>query len=102
MRPWLFMFGGMGVWAIHFAGIYAIASVFDVIATANAPSSRLATGALTLVCLAANAALFVATSFRRGKDTGDSVLRWMLTVGALMAAISFVSVAWQGLPALIA
>lgn len=99
MRPWLLMFGGMIVWAIHFAGIYAIASVFDVIATADAPGSRLATGALTLVCLAADAALFAATTFRRDRDD-DDVLGWMLTVGALMAVISFISVAWQGLPAI--
>lgn len=102
MRPWLLLFGGMIVWAVHFAGIYAIASVFDLVSEADAPGSRLATGALTLGCLAADAALFAATTIWLGRDAGDDVLGWMLTVGALMAAISFVSVAWQGLPALFA
>lgn len=94
------MMGGMLVWAVHFAGIYAIASVFDVIATADALGSRVATGALTLVCLAADAALFLVTALRRKGDVGDPVIRWMMAVGTLIAAVSFVSVAWQGLPAL--
>ena len=100
MRPWLLMFGGMIVWAIHFGGIYAIASVFDVISVADAFGSRLAIGALTLACLAADGALFVVTANRPNKHEGDVVLSWMVTVGALMAAISFVAVAWQGLPTL--
>lgn len=102
MRPWLIMFGGMVVWAIHFGGIYAIASVFDVVSSAESPGSRWATGGLTLACLAANAVLVLVALGRRRKVAADPVIAWVYSTGGLLAALSFVSVAWQGLPALLA
>lgn len=102
MRPWLLMLGGMVVWAIHFAGIYGIASAFDVISSADALESRWATGFLTLACLAANAVLVFVMLGRRRKVAADPVVAWAYSVGGLLAALSFVSVAWQGLPGLLA
>ncbi len=101
MRLWLLLFGGMLVWAVHFVGIYAIASVFDVIASSDASGSRIATGILTLACLTADATIIFVTLFQRGRASNDPVVTWMMSVGALLAAISFLSVAWQGLPALL-
>lgn len=102
VRLWLVTFGGLLVWAIHFGGSYGVASVFDVIDRADAPLSRLFTGGLTLACLAANVALFVLVlRLRRREAGGDFVRDWMLSIGALNAAGSFVAVLWQGLPAVV-
>jgi hypothetical protein len=98
MLNWLLMLGGMLVWMVHFAAIYTTSSVFDVISEADAPGARWTVGAVTIACLAANAALFALNlrGLRR-----DEVTAWMHSVGAILAALSFVSVAWQGLPAVI-
>jgi hypothetical protein len=101
MRAWLLMLGGLLIWAVHFGGVYGIASVFDVISSADAPLSRLSAGALTLASLAANAALFVYVAGARKRRKGDAVADWVLSIGALNAAISFVAVLWQGLPAIV-
>jgi len=98
MWNWFLMLGGMLVWALHFGGIYATASMFDVISEADAHGALWTVAALTAACLVANAALF-AVNLRGLKE--DAVIAWMRSVGGILAALSFVSVAWQGLPALI-
>ncbi len=93
------MLGGLLVWAVHFTGAYAMASVADVAGRADAPAARLAVGGFTAACLLADAILLVVAwrSFRREDDIGQ----WMASIGALGALFSFVAVAWQGLPALV-
>lgn len=103
MMRWFLLLGGMLVWAIHFGGAYAIASVFDLLSDDDAPAALWATGGLTLLCLMANAVLLavIASRFRR-VPPDDVAGSWMLSGGALLAGLSFISVAWQGLPALFA
>lgn len=101
MRSWLLMLGGLLVWAVHFGGSYGIASVFDVISEADAPLARLLAGALTIASLTANAALFVYIARARKRRKDDEVGDWILSVGALNAAVSLLAVLWQGLPAIV-
>lgn len=101
MRAWLLMLGGMVVWVVHFGGVYAIASVFDVVSNADAPASLWLSGALTVVCLLANAALLLLIVRLRRRRGDDFVADWVLSLGALNAALSFVAVLWQGLPTIV-
>lgn len=100
MRPWLFLLGPFLLWGLHFGGVYAIASVFDVISEADAPGSRWSTAGFSLACLIAAVALGVASARGARRETTEA-RRWMLSLGAMGAALTAISVVWQGLPALI-
>lgn len=101
MGRWLLLLGGMIVWAIHFLGIYGIASVGDVVAEANAPAALWSIGALTLLCAGADVVIG-ATALRRPLTPDDGLDRFVRTAGALGAGLSLVAVIWQGLPILVA
>ena len=101
MRAWFFLLGGMTVWAVHFMGAYAIASIADVAAEADAPAARWSVGAFTLACLAADGLILAAVVRGLRRATGDGLDQWILSVGGLGAALSLLAVFWQGLPALV-
>lgn len=95
MGKWTILLGGLAIWAAHFFLLYGFASIW--------PGHHLArwlAGAATLAALAADAALIVAL-LRRRRSGGDDFDRWMIDGGLLGAFLSTVSVAWQGLPALL-
>jgi hypothetical protein len=98
MWNWFLMLGGMLVWAFHFGAIYATSSIAAVISESDAPFSLWIVAAITLLCLTANAGLLAYNL--RTRPHGE-VIAWMRSVGAILAGLSFVAVAWQGIPALI-
>jgi hypothetical protein len=92
------MLGGMMVWAAHFGGVYAIASVFDVVSEADAPASRWISVAWTGVCLLADVCLLLTIRRLGRRSPGDEIDGWVRSVGMLGASFSLVAVLWQGLP----
>ena len=42
MRRWVWMLGGLIVWTIHFMGVYALASLADVVSRADDFAWRMA------------------------------------------------------------
>lgn len=98
MRRWLSLTGGLLIWAAHFLGVYVIASLADVVATADDPAWRLGGVIFSLVCLVGIAVLAVGV-FRSGR--GDSseerrgFERSVALGGCLIAAIGIV---FQTLP----
>ena len=100
MRAWLFMLAGLIVWAVHFMGVYAIASVAAVVGQADGPLALWLIGVLTLFCATADA-LILAAAMRQGRRAADGLERLICSLAGLAAAISIVAVLWQGLPALI-
>lgn len=98
MRRWLFMLGGLLVWAVHFLGVYSIASVFDVVARADIAPSRIGVGLLTLVCACADV-LILAAALRLVRRAGDEADRFIAYLAAASAGLSLIAVLWQGLPA---
>lgn len=101
MLRWVWMLGGLILWAIHFLGVYVIASIGDVVDRADALGWRMAGLGFSVVCAAA-AAILIALSLarlRRGEDDPDWRFREHLAV--LGAAIALVSIIWQALPTLI-
>ena len=92
MRAWLFLLGGMIVWAADFFLLYAIGSIFL--------TSTLARGlaiVVTLAALAADAWLLRAAWAAYGSKR-DRYARWMSLMAAMSASISIVGVLWLGLP----
>ena len=57
MVRWLFLLGGLIVWLVHFLGVYAIASIADVVQTADAPGSLWAVVLFSRICAGADLAL---------------------------------------------
>jgi len=98
MGAWAFMLGGLVVWAVHFLGVYGVASVADVAGRADMPASLWSVAALTLACAAADGVL-LAAAFRRLRSAPDPLAGFTAGVAALGAGVSLVAVAWQGLPA---
>lgn len=99
MQRWLYMLGGLLVWAVHFVGVYVIASIGDVVSSADDPTWRLAGLAFSTVCAAVALGLLV-QSLRRADDGTDTVDlgNTLARFGALLALISVI---WQTLPTIV-
>ena len=87
MRTWLMLLGGLLLWAGHFFALYLIAEFWG-----DGRPARLAAAALTLLGLAANAALLLRL---RRADT------WVRRIGGTGALLAILAIAWQGLPLLL-
>lgn len=99
MLRWLAMFSGLLIWGLHFMGVYAIASIADVVADADAAIARAAVGVFTAACVAALVAIFVATLRRaRPADDVDGLVHLSAQVGS---GVSIIAVLWQGLPVIV-
>ena len=97
MRAWLLLLGGMLMWTVHFFALYALGSVFE----STAPA-RIGTGAVTIACLAADVWILILCVRTARRNDADTVIGWPARLGAPVATLSLVAVAWQGLPALLA
>ena len=97
MRAWLLLLGGMIVWTAHFFALYGLGSVFGTSLTA-----RIATALVTVACLAADAWLLWLCVATARRHDAEAVIGWPARLGAPVAVLSLVAVAWQGLPALLA
>ena len=93
MRKWLLLLGGLIVWAVHFFLLYGFGSVFPGDPLANKLSI-----VATIACLSANAGLLWLAATLRLSGKGDDLDRWIIDIGGIGAALSFLAVAWQMLP----
>lgn len=99
MRRWLPLLGGLIVWAAHFLGVYAIASVADVLGQADARAAIWSVAGFTLLCAAADVAIGL-FALRGDRGSDDGMERLIHRGGAWGAGLSLVAVLWQGLPIL--
>lgn len=99
MQRWFYMLGGFLVWAIHFVGIYAIASIGDVVARADDRTWRGLGLAFSVVCVGAAIAL-LAQALRR-PDDGSGTTDLANLLARCGAGIALVSIVWQTLPTVI-
>jgi hypothetical protein len=100
MRRWAWMLGGLIVWAIHFAGVYALASLAAVVSAADDRAWRMTGLAFSGVCILAALALAVLAA-RRLDTSADPVIRFWNLLACLGAGLAAVAILWQALPALI-
>lgn len=94
------MLGGLIVWAVHFVGVYALASIGDVVTYAEDAPWRLAVAVFSGLCLAAALfLLWVAARKLRRQDHAGS--RFVPELSALGSGVGLIAIAWQALPAIV-
>lgn len=100
MLRWAWMLGALIVWTIHFMGVYAIASLADVVSRADDPAWRMAGLAFSAVCLSVvvGLGLWAARRVRRRSDLATGFGDQLALLGAGVAAVAIV---WQALPTVI-
>jgi hypothetical protein len=98
MKRWLFLLAGPLIWTGHFFGVYGIASIADVLTEADDPLARMIVFAFSAACALA-AALVGAAAWRAARRQGDDLDRFTVSVAGLGAAVAFVAILWQALPA---
>lgn len=100
MLRWLWMLGGLIVWTVHFMGVYAIASLGDVVSRADDPLWRMIGLAFSGACLLA--ALAIAGGAARGlRRAGDPSARFGDQLALLGGGVAALAIVWQALPTVI-
>lgn len=94
MKRWLLILGGLLIWAAHFLGAYAAASIFP-----GEPAANILALVATVAALGADGILLWFT-LGRARVASDAFEGWTWRLGATSAALSLVAVLWQGMPAL--
>ena len=100
MRRWAWMLGGLIVWTIHFMGVYAIASLADVVSAADDPAWRMGGLAFSAACLFAALGL-AALAFRRVRHPSDSMAGFGDQLALLGGGVAALAILWQALPTVI-
>ena len=100
MRRWLWMLGGLIVWTVHFMGIYAIASVADVVSRADDAGWRMIGLAFSAACLLAALAISAWAGRRLGRGTDPSTA-FGDQLALLGGGVATVAIVWQALPTVI-
>ena len=97
MRRWLFLLGGLLIWAAHFLGVYVISSLGDVVATADAPVWRMAALGFSGLCIVAEAGFLLVVAGRGRIVTGE-LEPFITAVGVTGGLVGLIGIAWQALP----
>ncbi|MDP2258878.1 MAG: hypothetical protein Q8J89_04100 [Caulobacter sp.] len=102
MRRWIFTLGGLLLWAVHFVGVYAIASLADTVSTADAVGWRMAALAFSGLCLLA-VLLHALLAVRRlaSPSASGAADHFMGQVAAMGSVLALLAILWQTLPTLI-
>jgi hypothetical protein len=95
MRKWGLLLGGLLVWTADFFLLYGIVSIFP-----GTVLARVLALVVTAAALAANAWI-IRFAWKLIHSAPDEVDRWIARTGFGVALVSFVSVLWQGLPAIV-
>ena len=100
MRRWVWMLGGLIVWTVHFMGIYAIASLADVVSRADDPVWRMGGLAFSAACLLAALAT-AGWAARRLRRKTDPSTRFGDQLALLGGGVATVAIVWQALPTVV-
>ena len=93
------MLGGLLLWAFHFVGVYAIASIGDVVARADDPTWRMIGLVFSGVCVVSGLGLLI-QALRRGGG-GDDVSALANLLAAAGAGLAVVAMIFQSLPTVV-
>ncbi|MBA3050234.1 hypothetical protein [Brevundimonas sp.] len=100
MGRWAWMLGGLIVWTIHFMGVYAIASLADVVSRADDPPWRMTGLAFSGACALAALAL-AAVAARRLRQSPGPAVGFGDQLAVLGGGLATVAIVWQALPTVI-
>lgn len=92
MRDWRWMLGGLSIWALHFLGVYGVASIADISAPSEAATWTTVGIGFSLACLMALAVIAVRIR------TVPAISELARLLGQAGAVIGFIAVAWESLP----
>lgn len=96
MRSWLFILGGLNLWAAHFFAVYAIGSIFP-----GQDLARWLTAGVTFAALAIGTLLLRHSLATLRASGSDKVVRWNSGVAAGGSAGALLAIFYQGLPAVL-
>lgn len=100
MRRWAWMMSGLIVWFVHFMGVYAIASLADVVSEADDFGWRMVGLAFSALCVLAALAM-TGWAARRARRPADPAARFGDQLALLGGGVAAVAIVWQALPTLI-
>ena len=100
MRFWLTALGGLTIWAVHFLGLYVLASVADV-AWRDAAGGRAAGLVFSLACQAAVALAGLSAARGLRRPPSDETRLFGLRMGVAGAVVAGVGVMFQTAPLLV-
>jgi len=100
MARWAWMLGGLIVWTIHFTGVYAIASLADVVSRADDPTWRMTGLAFSVLCALAALAL-AAVAARRLRQASGPAAGFIDQLALMGGGVAAVAIVWQALPTVI-
>ena len=100
MRRWAWMLGGLIVWTIHFMGVYAIASLADVVSRADDAAWRMAGLGFSVACLLA-ALILAGLAARRLHRRTDPSTGFGDQLALMSGGVAAVAIVWQALPTVI-
>lgn len=92
------MLGGLVLWAVHFSGVYLLASLADIATTPDGSVWHGSLAAFSFACLAGTVVLG-RSAFARGRRAPDDVSRFAADLGLSSAGLAAVAIVWQTLPA---
>lgn len=99
MGRWGWMLGGLIVWTIHFMGVYAIASLGDVVSRADDPIWRMIGLAFSGICTLATLALTAVAARRLRRPPAPG--RFEDQLAMLGGGVATMAIVWQALPTVI-
>ena len=91
MRGALYILGGLLIWAVHFAGVYAIVSIAAQTRAADTAVWQAVSLAFSIACVLGTGTLLVLAG-RRSRRQGYTLIDHMAALGALFAVVAIV---WQ-------
>ena len=95
MKAWLFLLGGLIIWAGHFLAAYALASVAEIAHPDHRQPLMLLFAGLTIVGVVATIVLAL-RALRPGANTAGGVFARRLSAAG--SAIAAVAIIWQSAP----
>lgn len=98
MRAWITLLGGLLLWLLHFALVYAFPSL-EAIRALPPKALQALHGLTTLACFAGAIALAIGAGRRVSQAAPETAFRFRLS--ALGAALAGVAILWQAAPGLI-
>lgn len=101
MRRWLFMLWGLVGWTVHFVGLYAIASLGDLLDRPEAQPWRGLGMAFSLLCFGGVAWGLVAGLRSLGRDDAGPSQLFLRQIAVLGCIVGLLAIAWQTAPLII-